>query len=113
MKKFTVPLITILTTVIFTGCSKQESRGLIGATCMDIANPFFKVIEENMRDEAAKHGYDLVYLGCENDISKQQKQIKDFLVKEVVAIAVNPTNSQAIGTAVKEANNANVPVFLL
>ena len=78
---------------------------------MDIATPFFKVIEANMRDEAAKHGYDLIYLGAENDVSKQQKQIKDFLVKEVVAIAVNPTNSEAIGTAVKEANNANVPVF--
>ena len=95
-----------------TGASTGEkSRGLIGATCMDIANPFFKVIEANMRDEAAKHGYDLIYLGAENDVSKQQKQIKDFLVKEVVAIAVNPTNSEAIGTAVKEANNANVPVF--
>ena len=93
------------------GTANKKSRGLIGATCMDIANPFFKVIEANMRDEAAKHGYDLIYLGAENDVSKQQKQIKDFLVKEVVAIAVNPTNSQAIGTAVKEANNANVPVF--
>ncbi|MCH2060835.1 MAG: substrate-binding domain-containing protein [Verrucomicrobiales bacterium] len=93
------------------GTTGEKSRGLIGATCMDIANPFFKVIEENMRDEAAKHGYDLIYLGAENDVSKQQKQIKDFLVKEVVAIAVNPTNSEAIGTAVKEANNANVPVF--
>ena len=89
----------------------KKSRGLIGATCMNIANPFFKVIEENMRDEAAKHGYDLIYLGCEMDISKQQKQIQDFLAKGVVAVAVNPKDSKAIGTAVKECNDKNVPVF--
>mgnify|MGYP001254223983 CR=1 FL=1 len=60
-----------------------------------------------MRDEAAKHGYDLIYLGCEMDISKQQKQIQDFLAKGVVAVAVNPKDSKAIGTAVKECNDAN------
>lgn len=88
-----------------------EKRGTIGATCMTTANPFFKVIEENMRDEAAKHGYDLVYLGCDNDVSKQQRQIKDFLAQKYTAIALNPADSKAIGTAVKEANDAGVPVF--
>ena len=112
MKKFIKPLFTLLITIIFIGCGeKKKSRGLIGATCMNIANPFFKVIEESMRDEAAKHGYDLIYLGCEMDISKQQKQIQDFLAKGVVAVAVNPKDSKAIGTAVKECNDANVPVF--
>ena len=93
------------------GKSEKKSRGLIGATCMNIANPFFKVIEESMRDEATKHGYDLIYLGCEMDISKQKKQIQDFLARGVVAVAVNPKDSKAIGTSVKECNDANVPVF--
>jgi ABC-type sugar transport system substrate-binding protein len=93
------------------GQSEKKSRGLIGATCMNIANPFFKVIEESMRDEATKHGYDLIYLGCEMDISKQKKQIQDFLARGVVAVAVNPKDSKAIGTSVKECNEANVPVF--
>ena len=79
MKKFIKPLFTLLITIIFIGCGeKKKSRGLIGATCMNIANPFFKVIEESMRDEAAKHGYDLIYLGCEMDISKQQKQTRGW-----------------------------------
>ncbi len=125
MKRFIRQLFIFLFTIALIGCGKQtdngkgaqgdgsekKSRGLIGATCMNIANPFFKVIEENMRDEAAKHGYDLIYLGCEMDISKQQKQIQDFLAKGVVAVAVNPKDSKAIGTSVKECNNANVPVF--
>ena len=125
MKRFIRQLFIFILTIALIGCGKQanngeraqgggsekKSRGLIGATCMNIANPFFKVIEENMRDEAAKHGYDLIYLGCEMDISKQQKQIQDFLAKGVVAVAVNPKDSKAIGTSVKECNDANVPVF--
>ena len=92
MNKIFKPLFIFILTAFLIACGKQtnneetsggnesakKSRGLIGATCMNIANPFFKVIEENMRDEAAKHGYDLIYLGCEMDISKQQKQIQDF-----------------------------------
>ncbi|HAA86977.1 MAG TPA: hypothetical protein DCE22_01885, partial [Verrucomicrobiales bacterium] len=125
MKRFIQQLFILLLSIVLIGCGKKtddgvatqgtgsggKSRGLIGATCMNIANPFFKVIEENMRDEAAKHGYDLIYLGCEMDISKQQKQIQDFLAKGVVAVAVNPKDSKAIGTSVKECNEANVPVF--
>tara|TARA_B100000925_G_scaffold133779_1_gene99987 strand:- start:15 stop:1040 length:1026 start_codon:yes stop_codon:yes gene_type:complete len=125
MNKIFKPLFIFILTSFLLACGKQtnneatsggnepakKSRGLIGATCMNIANPFFKVIEENMRDEAAKHGYDLIYLGCEMDISKQQKQIQDFLAKGVVAVAVNPKDSKAIGTAVKECNDKNVPVF--
>ena len=65
-----------------------------------------------MRDEAAKHGYDLIYLGCDNDVStQQQKQIKDFIVQEVAAIALNPADSKAIGTSVAEANRVGIPVF--
>ncbi len=86
-------------------------RGTIAATCMTTANPFFKVIEENMRDEAAKHGYELVYFGADNNVATQQKQIKDFVVQKVDAIAINPTDSKAIGTSVAEANTAGIPVF--
>ena len=125
MNKIFKPLFIFILTSFLLACGKQtnneatsgsnepakKSRGLIGATCMNIANPFFKVIEENMRDEAAKHGYDLIYLGCEMDISKQQKQIQDFLAKGVVAVAVNPKDSKAIGTAVKECNDKNIAII--
>ena len=87
-RKVLISVASVLSSALaLTGCGGKSSdtsgdgnskkRGTIGATCMTTSNPFFKVIEENMRDEAAKHGYDLVYLGCENDVSKQQKQIKD------------------------------------
>ena len=108
---------------VFSGCGGKEKgggtdggddipkRGTIGATCMTTSNPFFKVIQENMEDEAAKHGYDVVYLGCDNDVSKLQEQIKNFIVQKVAAIALNPADSKAIGPAVVEANSNGIPVF--
>jgi ribose transport system substrate-binding protein len=121
MIRRTALFLALFSTITLTNCGKKDDlasgeggskkRGTIGATCMTTSNAFFKVIEENMRDEAAKHGYDLMYIGCENDVSKQQKQIKNFIVLKVAAIALNPADSKAIGTSVKEANTAGIPVF--
>lgn len=91
------------------GAGKQ--RGTIGATCMDTGNPFFKVIEASMKEEAAKHGYEVIYLGAKNDAALQQEQVKDFIVKKVDAIAINPKDSKAIGTSIAEANRNKIPVF--
>lgn len=93
------------------GAPAPPKRGTIGATCMDTGNPFFKVIEESMKEEAAKHGYEVVYLGAKNDAAIQQEQVKDFIVKKVDAIAINPKDSKAIGTSVAEANKNGIPVF--
>ena len=45
------------------------------------------------------------------DIARQKNQISDFIVKQVDAIIVCPTDSRAIGTAIQEANQAGIPVF--
>jgi len=91
--------------------SAPEKRGLIAATCLTLTNPFFKTIQEAMEDEADQHGYDLLYLSGDYDVAKQRNQIKDFIVRGADAIAINPCDSRAIGAAIKEANEAGIPVF--
>ena len=88
-----------------------EERGLIAATCLTLTNPFFKTIQEAMEAEAAKHGYEVVFLSGDYDVAKQRNQIKDFIVRGADAIAINPCDSKAIGAAIKEANDAGIPVF--
>lgn len=88
-----------------------ETRGLIAATCLTLTNPFFKTIQEAMEDEAAKHGYEVLYLSGDYDVAKQRNQLKDFIVRGAAAIAINPCDSKAIGAAIKEANEAGIPVF--
>ncbi len=88
-----------------------QKGGVIGATCMTLNNPFFKTIEDSMKAEAAKHGFEVIYLSGDEDVTKQLNQVQDFIAKGVDAIAINPCESKAIGAAIKEANKAGIPVF--
>lgn len=64
-----------------------------------------------MRSEAAKHGYSLIVVDASRDNAKQQSQVEDFISKHVDAIVLTPYDSQAIGSAITEANSAGIPVF--
>ncbi|MHC4098585.1 MAG: hypothetical protein ACYSWZ_15140, partial [Planctomycetota bacterium] len=56
-------------------CSKSPKyKGKIGVTCMDLTNPFFKLIANVMQEDAAKYGYEIVALSGENDPAKQNNQ---------------------------------------
>lgn len=90
---------------------EPEKRGLIAATCLTLTNPFFKTIQEAMTEEADKSGYDVLFLSGDYDVAKQRNQVKDFIVRGADAIAINPCDSKAIGAAIKEANEAGIPVF--
>jgi ribose transport system substrate-binding protein len=68
-------------------------------------------MEAGMRSEAAKHGYALTVVDANRDNAQQQSQVEDFVSKKVDAIVLTPYDSQAIGSAIVEANNANIPVF--
>jgi len=95
--------------------SKSEnsngSKGTIGISVLTLGNPFFNVIAEGVKEEAAKHGYDVLVVDGDRDVQKQANQIDDFLTKGVVAIILNPCDRQSIGPAIEKANQAGVPVF--
>lgn len=88
-----------------------ETKGTIGYTTMSLTNPFFKVIGDAMTDEAAKHGYEMLVVSGDDDVSKQANQIDDFIVKGVSAIVITPCDPKSIGSAIKKANDAGIPVF--
>ena len=93
--------------------SKQPaaSKGKIGMTCMDLTNPFFKLIANVMEEEAKKCGYELVALSGELDPAKQNNQLADFAAQGYDAIFLNPVDSRAAGEGVKKAREAGIPVF--
>lgn len=113
----------------FNGCGKQDTppdtgagsanggspsgkaKGVIALSVLTSDNPFFNVIADSMKQEAAKHGYEVMAVSADMDVAKQQNQVKDFIVKGVSAIVLCPAESTAIGPAIREANDAGVPVF--
>jgi ribose transport system substrate-binding protein len=99
---------------LFASCGKKESSKAsrtIGVTLLTRAHVFYKDLEEGLRTEAAKNGYELIVTAGEFDLGKQSAQIEDFITQKVDAIIVCPVDSRGIGPAIKKANDANIPVF--
>lgn len=83
----------------------------IGVSIQNREAQFYQDMESGMRDAASKYGYTLVVVDASRDNAKQQSQVEDFISKRVDAVVLTPYDSQAIGSAIAEANSANIPVF--
>ena len=83
----------------------------IGASIQNREAQFYQDVEAGMKSEATKYGYTVNVVDASRDNSKQQGQVEDFISKKVSAIVLTPYDSQAIGSAIVEANSANIPVF--
>lgn len=107
----------------FIGCSKSESDNTpadqsaapakltIGVSLLTRTHPFYQDLEAGLQEAAKARGYELLITAGEFDVSKQKDQLQDFIVKKVNAIIVSPSDSRSIGTAIKAANDAGIPVF--
>ena len=83
----------------------------IGVSIQNREAQFYQDMESGMKAEAAKYGYTLIVVDANRDNAKQQSQVEDFISNKVDAIVLTPYDSKAIGSAIVEANNANIPVF--
>jgi ribose transport system substrate-binding protein len=111
-------LATVAAAFAFVGCGAGESagpkksvRGQIGVSVLTLTNPFFKEIADTIAAQAATHGYEVIAVSGQEDPPTQKNQIKDFIVKKVKAIVLCPCDSNAIASAIQEANDAGIPVF--
>ncbi len=84
---------------------------VIGVSIQNREAQFYQDMENGMRSEAKKYGYTVNVVDASRDNSKQQSQVEDFIAKKVDAIVLTPYDSQAIGSAIVEANRAGIPVF--
>ncbi len=112
---------------VFTGCTQPKdsppvkdstsvvkpagAKRQIGLSILTSSNPFFVEISDAMKEAAAKSGYEVISVSGDMDPSKQQNQVKNFIVQKVAAIVLTPCDSRAVGTAIQEANQAGIPVF--
>ena len=102
--------------VIATGCSKNADTTTpggktIGVSIQNREAQFYQDMESGMKAEAQKFGYTVNVVDASRDNSKQQSQVEDFISQKVAAIVLTPYDSQAIGSAIVEANKAGIPVF--
>lgn len=110
--RFVITFVVI--TILFSSCSKKPNSiatKTIGVSLLTRAHVFYKDLEEGLKTEAAKNGYELIITAGEFDLGKQSAQIEDFITRKVDAIILCPVDSRGVGPAVKKANDAKIPVF--
>ena len=106
-------LVTVMAMSSFMGCSKTENSKKVGIVLSTLNNPFFVSMKNGAEKEAEKLGYELIVLDSQDDPVKERSNVEDLIQLGVVALLINPTDSDAVIKAVEIANESNIPVITL
>ena len=74
-------------------------------------NPFFVELRDGAQAKADELGIKLDIQDASDDASKQADQLKNAETSGAGVVIVNPTDSDAVGSAVQALNSANIPVI--
>lgn len=91
--------------------SSESPAVKIGVSLLTRTHPFYQDLEAGLQEAADANGYELLVTAGEFDVAKQKDQLQDFIIQKVNAIIVSPCDSRSIGTSIKAANDAGIPVF--
>ena len=111
-KIFSVGLMLMMLRTSFIGCGR-DNKPKIGMVLSTLNNPFFVNMKDGAEKEAEKLGYDLVVLDSQNDPAKERANVEDLVQLGVIALLINPTDSDAVVKTVEVANKSNIPVITL
>ncbi|MDT9335588.1 ribose ABC transporter substrate-binding protein RbsB [Clostridium perfringens] len=111
-KIFSVGLMLMMLMTSFIGCGR-DNKPKIGMVLSTLNNPFFVNMKDGAEKEAEKLVYDLVVLDSQNDPAKERANVEDLVQLGVIALLINPTDSDAVVKTVEVANKSNIPVITL
>ncbi|ADD67023.1 periplasmic binding protein/LacI transcriptional regulator [Denitrovibrio acetiphilus DSM 12809] len=106
-------LFVIILVVAFAALPAFAANKTVGLVVSTLNNPFFVTLKDGAVEKAGELGIDLVVLDSQNDPAKEIANVEDLLSRGVAAILINPTDSDAVGNAIKIANRAKIPVVTL
>ncbi|ATF94923.1 D-ribose-binding periplasmic protein precursor [Cedecea neteri] len=111
MKKLaTLVSAVALSATVSANAMAKDTIALVVST---LNNPFFVSLKDGAQKEADKLGYNLVVLDSQNNPAKELANVQDLTVRGTKLMLINPTDSDAVGNAVKMANQAKIPVITL
>lgn len=100
--------------LLFSSRNKNESgkpKRTIGALYMTMNNPYFEVINEEIRAVVESKGDILETRDCSMDAKVQAQQVENLIDEKVDCILINAVDWKKIGTSLKKAKEANIPVI--
>ena len=103
---------TVAATALFASANAQAAD-TIALVVSTLNNPFFVTLKNGAESKAKALGYNLLVLDSQNDPAKELANVEDVVNKKVKLLLVNPTDSDAVRSAVRSANRAKIPVVTL
>lgn len=93
--------------------TKKPKDIKVGASLSTLSNPFFVSVKKGINNLAKKNGTKVQISDAQNDTAKQNNDVEDLITKKVDVLIINPVDSSAITPAVKDANEAGIPVIIV
>lgn len=120
-------LLAILTAVIFVclavgilnspqydlSAKQEEHQKKFGAVYMTLNNPFYEIIDEEIRTEVENHGDVLLSRDPALSVEKQTEEVEDLIAEGVSVIFLNPVDFERMGPALEAARAARIPVITI
>ena len=83
----------------------------IGLSVSTLNNPFFVTLSDGVKEQAKDSGSEVIVVDAQDDASKQASDVEDLIQQGVDLLIINPTDSEAVVSAVESANSSNIPVI--
>lgn len=92
--------------------AKDEDKAYkIGLSVSTLNNPFFVTLSDGVKEQAKDSGSEVIVVDAQDDASKQASDVEDLIQQGVDLLIINPTDSEAVVSAVESANSSNIPVI--
>ncbi|SFT68537.1 ribose transport system substrate-binding protein [Selenomonas sp. GACV-9] len=92
---------------------QNEQRRKLGAVYMTLNNPFYEVVDEEIRTVVENHGDVLISRDPALSVERQREEIRELIAEGVEVIFINPVDWKRIEPALEEAYAAHVPVIAI
>lgn len=93
--------------------AKEKKQRKFGATYMTMNNPYFEVLDENIKEIVEGNGDILITRDPLQDQEKQNAQIRDMIKEGIDALFLNPVDWKGVHSSLELCKKKKIPVFVL
>lgn len=125
VKLFSI-IMTILMVGTIVGCSNGEKskdnkeagkdpkkKIVIGLSMNTLNNPFFVDVKKGAEKGAQENNVELIVTDAQNQSNKQLTDVENLIQKKPDLLIIDPCDSDAIVSAIEEANDNKIPVITI
>jgi ABC-type sugar transport system substrate-binding protein len=90
-----------------------SGKKVVGATVLSLQSPYLVAVNDAMKAEAVRQGFELDSLDPERSVARELEQVESLIKQKVDLIVMIPADQRGSQTAAKLINKAGIPLLLL